>query len=57
MNRDSILMTSNVLANQEFSTSSPGSFSLALEVGRAFSRPTSKAREKRPGNEVEEFWV
>ena len=29
-------------------TSSPGRFSLALEVGR----PTSKAREKRPGDEV-----
>ena len=28
-------------------TSSPGRFSLALEVG-----PTSKAREKRPGDEV-----
>ena len=31
-------------------TSSPGRFSLALEV--AFSRPTSKAREERPGDEV-----
>ena len=29
-------------------TSSPGCFSLALEVGR----PTSKAREKHPGKEV-----
>ena len=29
------------------STSSPGRFSLASEVG-----PTSKAREKRPGDEV-----
>ena len=29
-------------------TSSSGRFSLALEVGR----PTSKAREKRPGDEV-----
>ena len=57
MYRDSILMTSNVLANKEFSTSSPGRFSLALEVRRAFSRPTSKAREKRPGDEVEELWV
>ena len=54
---DSILMTSNVLANQEFSTSSPGRFSLALEVGQAFSRPTSEAREKHPGDKVEEFWV
>ena len=31
-----------------WATSSPGHFSLALEVGR----PTSKAREKRPGDEV-----
>ena len=30
-------------------TSSPGRFFLPLEVGR----PTSKAREKRPGDEVE----
>ena len=43
------------LAQNEFSqkvnlqaTSSPGSFSLALEVGH-----TSKAREKRPGDEVD----
>ena len=33
-------------------TSSPGRFSLALEVGREKLRPTSKAREKRPGDEV-----
>ena len=31
-----------------YSTSSPGRFSLALEVGR----PTSKAREKHPWDEV-----
>ena len=34
-----------------FSTSSPGRFSLALEMGR-----TSKAREKRPRDEVVNFW-
>ena len=31
-----------------YTTSSPGRFSLALEVGC----PTPKAREKRPGDEV-----
>ena len=34
---------------QNPTTSSPGRFSLALEVGHT----TSKAREKRPGDEVE----
>ena len=38
--------------SQEMSTSSPGHFSLALEVGR----PVSKAREKRSGDEVEEMF-
>ena len=35
-------------------TSSPGRFSLALEVGPTHlqSRPTSKAREKRPGDDL-----
>ena len=37
-------------------TSSPGRFSLALEAGREkapYSRPAPKAREKRPGDEVD----
>ena len=33
-------------------TSSPVCFFLALEVGREKARPTSKARKKRPGDEV-----
>ena len=36
-----------------FKTSSTGLFSLAFEVGR----PTYKAREKRPGDEVENLSV
>ena len=35
-----------------WTTSSPGRSSLALEVGRD-SGPTSKAKEKRPGDEVD----
>ena len=33
-------------------TSSPVRFSLAFKVGREKARPTSKTREKRPGDEV-----
>ena len=40
-------------SKQHFATSSPGRFSQASEVGR----PTFKAREKRPEDEVEHFGV
>ena len=40
------------LKSQEMSTSSPGHFFLALEVGS----PTSKAKEKRSGDEVKEMF-
>ena len=38
-----------------WATLCPGRFFLALEVGRENSRPTYKASEKRPGDEVGEW--